>query len=304
MIKEKEEFISIIIPVCGGLKYLKKTIPKLTKLNYSNYEVIVADNSKDNTISKYLERENVNYIRTVPGSKTIAANNAVKFSKGKYLLFLDADAFVQDKNILKNLNFEIRKNINVCYSIAFKNINGEYFGNGGKLFMPSRIIKELFKNKSNYDKKLIDYPQGFAFFLKKDVWKDIGGYDETIPFGCEEIDIGFKLKSKNIKCNSYNNIVLLDLGIPQGKIKSDLDSLELDSEKFGQMIFGKIYFLKKYYSVFDFYITILFLFLIHLFLTIKKTWVNGGFKYIKQLFKAYFGLFKTRTPLKKIKKRV
>lgn len=283
-----KEKISIIIPICGGLEYLEKTIPEIINLNYSNYEVIIADNSPNNKLVKYLKKYDIKYIKTIPKSKTIAANQAAKIAKGTFLLFLDADALIKDKDILKKLIQKIKKDVQVCFSIRFSNINGKYEGLGGRLLIPSREIRNLFLGcKKKSEKEILDYPQGFAFFLKKEVWEEIGGYDEKIPFGCEEIDIGFKLKQKKIKCYLFEETKLLDIGIPQGQMEKGTDTL-LDSKKFGLRISGKIFVLKKYYSNLDLIIIIPLLFFYHLLISIRKTVLTKNFDYIKQVIKSYF----------------
>jgi len=171
----------------------------------------------------------------------------------------------------------------------FKSADNKYEGLGGKLLIPSRKIKNIFfKNKG--EKEQLDYPQGFSFFLKKDVWEKIGGYDEKIPFGCEEIDIGFKLKLHKIGCRLFKETNLVDLGIPQGQIKSIFNDYISSPKKFGLMIYGKGYFLKKYYSMFDFILVIFALFFLHLFLSIKKAAVNKDIDYITQFVKSYYKL--------------
>ena len=286
------EKISIIIPTCTGLNCLSKIIFNIIDLNYQNFEIIIADNSPFITTSfpSYLKNRLIKYIKSTPYSKTMAINNAVKTATGIFLLFLDSDVLVKDKNVLMKLVNEIKKNERTCFSIKFKNIDNKYEGLGGKLFIPSREFKNIFFKKNQGNKDLLDYPQGFAFFLKKEIWDKIGGYDELIPFGCEELDIGFKLKLEKVRCILFKKTDFIDLGVPQGKSLNTSNDYFSGPQKNSLMIYGKWYFIKKYYSKFDFILVISALFFFQMFLSLKKSIIHKNTNYIKQFFLTYFNI--------------
>ena len=45
--------------------------------------------------------------------------------------------------------------------------------------------------------------------MSKILWDDIKGYDESIPFGCEEMDLGFKIKKHNSSSHLLMQLVAL-----------------------------------------------------------------------------------------------
>jgi len=88
---------SIIIPVYNSESFLSKTIDSILKQNFKNYEIILVDDcSTDNTnkLCKSYEK-NFNNIKLI--NKNIntgvgdSRNKGIKFSTGKYLIFVDSD---------------------------------------------------------------------------------------------------------------------------------------------------------------------------------------------------------------------
>ena len=88
---------SIIIPVYNSESFLSTTIDSILKQNFKNYEIILVDDcSTDNTnkLCKSYEK-NFNNIKLI--DKRIntgvgdSRNKGIKFSTGKYLIFVDSD---------------------------------------------------------------------------------------------------------------------------------------------------------------------------------------------------------------------
>jgi len=101
--KAREEFlfeyplVSIIIPGKNEGKHLFNLIRSLNEQTYKNTEIIVVDDGSDDetpTIGVDLEKAGLIdvFIRNdVRGGKASAANLALRFAKGKYVIHLDAD---------------------------------------------------------------------------------------------------------------------------------------------------------------------------------------------------------------------
>ena len=88
---------SIIIPVYNSESFLSKTIDSILKQNFKNYEIILVDDcSTDNTnkLCKSYEK-NFNNIKLIDKSINTGVgdsrNKGIKFSTGKYLIFVDSD---------------------------------------------------------------------------------------------------------------------------------------------------------------------------------------------------------------------
>ncbi|NOQ64579.1 MAG: glycosyltransferase [Methyloprofundus sp.] len=110
--------VSVLVPGKNEGKHIPRLAESLTEQNYSNYELIIVDDGSDDDteiICRQLEKDKkiAKFIRNDErGGKASAANTALSFSKGKYIVHIDADshlasdtietillAFYTDKNI-------------------------------------------------------------------------------------------------------------------------------------------------------------------------------------------------------------
>ena len=89
--------VSVIIPYYKKKKYIKKTIISVIKQTYKNFEAIIVYDDEDRSELKYIKsiisldkrlRLIVNPTNVGAG---ISRNIGIKFSKGKFISFLDAD---------------------------------------------------------------------------------------------------------------------------------------------------------------------------------------------------------------------
>jgi len=101
--------ISILIPGKNEGKHLYKLAKSLSEQTYKNIEIIVVDDGSDDhtpEIGRSLEKAGLIdlFLRNeVRGGKASAANLALRFAKGKYIIHLDADCsydFDSMENIL------------------------------------------------------------------------------------------------------------------------------------------------------------------------------------------------------------
>lgn len=90
-------FVSVIIPGKNEGRHLYKLTKSLAEQTFKNFELIIVDDGSDDDtpiIGKNLEKLGLidMFIRNeVRGGKASAANLALRYSKGKYIVHLDAD---------------------------------------------------------------------------------------------------------------------------------------------------------------------------------------------------------------------
>ncbi len=121
-------FVSIMLPMYKEpFSVIKQTIKAALDINYprDKYEVVIVDDTPDNPeLEKYSKNNELKYITrdNRDGFKAGGINNALKHTRGKYLLFIDADHIVE-KNIVKNCLIAWRKDtIAVQTRIDFVNM--------------------------------------------------------------------------------------------------------------------------------------------------------------------------------------
>ena len=91
---------SIIIPVKEINDYIKESIPIILNMDYENYEIIILPNEKPSNIPDYLKDKKIRIIPSGKVSPAIKRDMGAKEAKGKYLAFIDDDAY-PEKNWLK-----------------------------------------------------------------------------------------------------------------------------------------------------------------------------------------------------------
>lgn len=113
-------YLSIAIPAYGyngkGSKFLDHSFNILSSQTFKDFEIVISDHSKDNTIedlckswSKFL---NIKYLRNDIGRGVISPNlnNAIKNCSGKWIKILFQDDFLFDNNSLNEIKNFIDNN--------------------------------------------------------------------------------------------------------------------------------------------------------------------------------------------------
>ncbi len=109
---------SIIIPACNEEKYITKTLSSISNQDFKDYEVIVICNGcNDNTFqfaNQFLKNSKIkNYkVFDIPQAGVCKAKNfGSQFAKKEYLIFLDSDTYLNQKDFLKRLNEKVNKSV-------------------------------------------------------------------------------------------------------------------------------------------------------------------------------------------------
>ena len=96
----KQKLISVIVPIYGVEKYLKKAIESIQNQTYKNLEIILVDDeSKDNCgaiCEEYAKKDSrIKVIHKKNGGQASARNEGLKIATGEYINFFDPDDFLE-----------------------------------------------------------------------------------------------------------------------------------------------------------------------------------------------------------------
>lgn len=122
--------ISVIIPVFNSERYLKQTINSILTQSFQNFEIIcIDDGSADNSLKIcQIEAERDRRIRVIHQSNkgvSSARNKGIKLSRGRYLIFLDADDYYT-KYALKIMYEDIKSSsVDAVYYNHFYDYDGK-----------------------------------------------------------------------------------------------------------------------------------------------------------------------------------
>jgi GT2 family glycosyltransferase len=200
--------LSIIIPTRNRVKILAQLLQSITELDGVGElqpEVIVANNGSEDNTYAYVN----SLIKTFPTEirilnigqlgKSVAANEAVKAASGEFLAFLDDDVVV-DKNWLNAVADFFRRN--------------EYRVGQGVIRLPPPESRDLdvlrlverYRTIPRLEHGLIAKPlrslNGANFFVARDVFDRVGGFDERLGPGAsgtsEDVDFARRLNGADI----------------------------------------------------------------------------------------------------------
>ena len=105
---------SVLVPVYNVEQYIRECLESLVNQNADNYEIILVDDGSTDKSGQICEEYRKKYpnlvkvIHKVNEGLLLARRTAIKASKGKYLVCIDSDDFVE-RNMLNLLKKEIYK---------------------------------------------------------------------------------------------------------------------------------------------------------------------------------------------------
>ncbi len=96
--------ISVIIPTFNAVDFLQRAIESVLHQTYRNFEILVIDDgSTDNTRLVTQESKVIKYFYQENKGLSSARNIGIQKSKGEYLVFLDADDWLEKDALQQNL---------------------------------------------------------------------------------------------------------------------------------------------------------------------------------------------------------
>ena len=117
--------ISIVVPVYNVEKYIRQCIDSILNQTYSHFEVIcVDDGSTDNSyeILKEYEKQDSRVVAIQQKNQYagVARNRGMEIAKGKYILFLDADDFIEENTLELLVDYAEKHKTEVLVFDAFQ----------------------------------------------------------------------------------------------------------------------------------------------------------------------------------------
>lgn len=114
--------LSVIVPLYNCEKYLEKAIDSVLQQNLSldEYEIIIVDDGsadRGKNIAEELSKkyDNIKVFSQQNQGPGIARNLGIEKAKGKYLLFLDADDYLEPSTINSALSLAEREQLDILY---------------------------------------------------------------------------------------------------------------------------------------------------------------------------------------------
>ncbi len=238
----KKIIVSVVIVNYNGKNLLKTILESLKKSSFKDYETIVVDNNSTDGSQEFI-RKNYKNVKLVVNKKNLGysgINSALKYCRGKYILFLNNDMEI-DKDCIKKLLRTIEKD-NKIGMTAPKLVN--YYNK--KLGSEGTWISRAFYNghiASNGNIKEIPY-LGVGF-IRKDIAKKFGYiFDPDYFIYAEDADLGLRLRLLGYKVVFVPQAVLYHMHAVTTK-KSKAHKMTFLMERNLLMTFFKVLSLKN-----------------------------------------------------------
>ncbi len=220
--------VSVIIVSWNSERYILDCVRSIYANNFKDFEIIVVDNESSDSTCDLIKKNfsNIKLIKSKNRGFGAGCNLGAKYSKGKYLFFLNPDTEIKE-NCLENLYefFEENNDCDVCgckllwEDGSFQDSYKRFFGIFTSIFELFEIhyyFKNNFLNRRvNYNFEVfqkpveVDWVIGAAFVVKKEVFEKINGFDERFFMYFEEIDLCKRIRNLGGKIffNPYAQVI-------------------------------------------------------------------------------------------------
>lgn len=225
---KKSPLVSIIVTTKNEEDVIKRLLDSVYEQSYRNIEIILVDNnSTDKT--KQIAKEMKVKVLDKGSERSTQRNYGVKYSKGKYLMILDAD-MVLEKDVVEECVRFAQKDSSIGEVVIPEESKGDRFWERVKTY-----------ERSFYSLKGDDIIEASRFFTRE-AFDKVGGFDEAIT-GPEDWDFPEAVKKAGFKV---------------GRIKSKIYHFEriqslwiLAKKKYYYALKSHIYLRKNSISVFN-----------------------------------------------------
>ena len=185
--------ISVIIPCYNSGRTILKTLQSVFEQTWKNIEIIIVnDGSSDSFTKKVLKNiNNVTIINQTNKGLPSARNTGIKNSSGKYLVFLDADDWIENKTI-EIMYKSLRKN-KTGYVFCDTYLEGANKGKSQKCY---NLFEQLFLNHLPY-----------FILINKELLIKVGCYDEKMRLGYEDWELNIRLGKQGYLPKKINQLL-------------------------------------------------------------------------------------------------
>lgn len=258
--------IFIVIVNYNGLEVLDSCLNSVFSSNYPNIEVVLVDNnSKDGSLEiakrKYQKSHFIINDSNLGFAK--AVNLGIRFSLEKmadYVLLLNSDAVLEKRaisNLIKNSSKD--QSIGVLSPLIYDGYGEKIWFSGGKINWKKMKATHSKTAKEQFLLCDTDFLSGCAMFIKKDVFKKIGLFDERFFLYYEDVDFTFRAKKEGFSlCIDRTSTVF----------HKEISNKENKDKVYWLVLSGLIFFKKNSNLFYRFY------YFFYIILRRIKNWIN------------------------------
>jgi glycosyltransferase involved in cell wall biosynthesis len=185
-----KETVSVIVPTFNSERTIDSCLKSIVKQTHRHIEIIVVDGgSTDSTLDR-VNAYPAKIVKSIFSSRTYQRNQGAIHAKGNWLLYLDSDEVLQSKLVETCVELASEKKLDSVLLLTI-DTGTTYFGK-------SRCIGDLINIRLGND---ISVPNFVPRFFSKEIFNQMGGYDESLVVG-EDVILKFRWLNQGRKMMS------------------------------------------------------------------------------------------------------
>jgi len=174
--------VTVVIPCYNGGAYIEEAVDSVLAQTYSDVEIIIVDDGSNDPHTQHKLSENrwerTRVLRQENQGPAAARNLGIRNATGEYILPLDADDRIAPSYIEKAVSAMSEESAGIVYCKAIR-----FGAENGPWDLPTFSIEEM----------VIDNVIFCTALFRKEDWKKVGGYTESLRYGMEDYDFWLKL---------------------------------------------------------------------------------------------------------------
>lgn len=218
--------ISVIIVTYNALDHLRNYLPSVVESAHDSFEIIIADNASSDGSVDWI-REHCPSCQIVSFTRNFGYcggnNRAADHANGDLLLFLNNDVKVEpgwlqplaklfDDPETAVAQPKIRS-LQDPHLFEYAGAAGGYLDNMGYPFCRGRVFDTIEEDHGQYDDSPpLFWASGAAFAVRKDLFQEMGGFDERFEFHMEEIDFCWRCLNQGYNIRFAPDSIVYHLG--------------------------------------------------------------------------------------------
>lgn len=219
--------VAVVILNWNGRNFLEQFLPSVMSSEYENFSVVVADNASTDDSISFLQTNfpSVEIIKNISNEGFAKGyNTALRQVSADYYILLNSDVEVTKDWIKPVISLmESDKNIAACQpkvlsyherkKFEYAGASGGWIDKFGYPFNRGRVFDFCETDTGQYDNvKEIFWATGAAFFVRANIFHQMGGFDGYFFAHQEEIDLCWRMKRAGYKIYAVPSSVVYHVG--------------------------------------------------------------------------------------------
>lgn len=193
--------VSVIIPNYNGKQYLEKCLESMQNQEFSDFEVILADNGSDDGSAAYV-KQNYPQVRVIELTENTgfcgAVNAGIRASESEYVILLNNDTAAEKTFVKELVNcMERKQEAFSCQAKMLQMHDRSKIDDAGNYYcaLGWAFAKGKGKPEKEYciEKKIFSACAGAAIY-RRSILNEIGLFDEEHFAYLEDLDIGYRAR--------------------------------------------------------------------------------------------------------------